>query len=37
MVELYKSLVADANAKMKKQSFITGALTGYSQFSIYGV
>lgn len=37
MVTLYQSLVADANAKMKRQSFVTGLLMGYSQFSIYAV
>jgi len=37
MVTLYQSLVADANAKMKRQSFVTGFLMGYSQFSIYAV
>ncbi|KAF5834437.1 P-loop containing nucleoside triphosphate hydrolase protein [Dunaliella salina] len=37
MVALYQSLVADANAKMKRQSLVTGLLMGYSQFSIYAV
>jgi len=37
MVDLYRGLVYDANVKMKRQSFYTGLLMGYSQFSIYAV
>jgi hypothetical protein len=37
MVTLYQSLVANADAKMKRQSVTTGFLMGYSQFSIYAV
>lgn len=37
MTQLYDRMVGEVNVKMHKQSHFTGALMGYSQFSIFGV